>query len=153
MPAVQTDKEGEQIYRGEILTSLFPNEQSRILVMDDEPFILDIASTILRQIEYDVVTAANGDEAIAKTAEAIRSGRRFVAAVLDLTIPGGRGGKETAPELVKMDPDMKVIVSSGYSDDPVMARPAEYGFSGKLIKPYRRAAVVQLFDSLFGHAH
>jgi two-component system cell cycle sensor histidine kinase/response regulator CckA len=101
---------------------------------------------------YDVVAAANGDEAITRTAEAMQSGRRFAAAILDLTIPGGRGGKETVPELARIDPDMKVIVSSGYSDDPVIARPAEYGFSGRLIKPYRRDDMAQLFNSLFGDA-
>lgn len=133
---------------GETLELPFRPVQTRILVMDDEPFILDIASTILKQIGCDVVTAANGDEAITRTSEAMESGRPFMAAILDLTIPGGRGGKETAPQLLKMDPNIKVIVSSGYSDDPVIARPAEYGFSGRLIKPYRRDTVAQLFRSL-----
>ena len=70
--------------------------------------------------------------------DAINAGNPFAAAILDLTIPGGRGGKEIIGDLLKLDPDMKVIALSGYSDNPVMSRPSDYGFAASLKKPYRR---------------
>jgi two-component system, cell cycle sensor histidine kinase and response regulator CckA len=70
------------------------------------------------------------------TAEAKKAGNPFRFAILDLTIPGGRGGKDVVQELLAIDPSTKMIVSSGYSEDPVMAEPAKYGFCARLTKPY-----------------
>jgi Response regulator containing CheY-like receiver, AAA-type ATPase, and DNA-binding domains len=86
---------------------------------------------------YKVTTAEDGDEAILLVREAAKNNHHFILAILDLTIPGGRGGKETVENLQDIDPHLKIIASSGYSEDPVMADPCEYGFAGRLIKPYR----------------
>ncbi|MBN1308033.1 MAG: response regulator, partial [Chitinispirillaceae bacterium] len=109
----------------------------RVLVMDDEMFIRDIAVTILARMGYEADTAACGEEAVEKFSQAEEEGRPYLLAVLDLTIAGGMGGKETNRELKKISPGVKSIVSSGYYDDPVMAHPGEHGFDASMRKPYR----------------
>lgn len=110
--------------------------KGKILIMDDEELIRDLASQILLVAGYDVVPAKDGTEAIAIFENALRSGEPFDAVIMDLTIPGGMGGKETIRRLLRIDPQVKAIVSSGYSNDPVMAEFAFYGFKGVLEKPY-----------------
>jgi CheY-like chemotaxis protein len=110
--------------------------KGKILIMDDEELIRDLAGQILMVAGYDVVPAKDGTEAIAIFENALRSGEPFAAVIMDLTIPGGMGGKETIRRLLRIDPQVKAIVSSGYSNDPVMAEFAFYGFSGVLEKPY-----------------
>jgi PAS domain S-box-containing protein len=122
--------------------------QGSILVMDDEEFILEVTSLMLKEAGYEVVTVRDGNEAIATARCAAASGRPFTAAILDLTIPGGRGGKETVGELLEVGIGIKVIASSGYSNDPVIASPADFGFSGSLIKPYRRIDLIKALQSI-----
>lgn len=110
--------------------------QGRILVMDDEEYIRDLTTQMLENMGYTVECAADGNEAIKLFERANSSARPFDAVLLDLTIPGGMGGKETIQKLFAMNPSVKAIASSGYSDDPVMAKPHEYGFVAKLSKPY-----------------
>ncbi len=117
---------GTETYRG--------NEH--ILVMDDEDFVLDIAGTILGQRGYKVDTAINSVSAVAEVLDAIDRGDPFDAAILDLTIPGGPGGRETAMTLRRIMPNLIIIASSGYANDPVLAKPTEYGFDGCIPKPY-----------------
>lgn len=133
------DRKRRQLHRG----------HGRILIMDDEEFILDVLSEILTGMGYHVSTASNGDEAIAQTRSAMQSGQPFRAAILDLTIPGGRGGKETVHALLEVDPNIKVVASTGYSEDPVMSKPSDYGFAGRLVKPYRVGHLALLLESLF----
>jgi PAS domain S-box-containing protein len=108
----------------------------KILVMDDEDFVLDIATQMLTKMGYSAVTAQHGDEALAKYVKAMDNGAPFDAVMLDLTIPGGMGGAKTCERLLKINPAVKVIASSGYSNDPVMASPQKYGFKTVLKKPY-----------------
>jgi signal transduction histidine kinase len=116
---------------------LKPVVKARILVMDDEKGVREIAGRMLRHIGYeDVEFAKDGTEAIKLYKAAIESGRPFSMAILDLTVPGGMGGEVAVKHLLDMDPSIKAIVSSGYIDDPVMARYGEYGFSGVVAKPY-----------------
>ena len=124
--------------------------EGRILVMDDEEFVLDVISQMLRHMGYEVLSARNGDEAVALAREAEAAGRHLSAAILDLTIPGGRGGKEVLPELLAIVPSLKVVASSGYSEDPVMARPSEYGFADRLIKPYRMDDLARMLGDVMG---
>jgi two-component system cell cycle sensor histidine kinase/response regulator CckA len=108
----------------------------RILVMDDEDFIRELASAMLRKMGYDVVLAKDGQQAVALYQTAFETRKSFDAVILDLTVPGGMGGKEAIGRLSAIDPKVRAIVSSGYSNDPVMANHAKYGFSGAVKKPY-----------------
>jgi two-component system cell cycle sensor histidine kinase/response regulator CckA len=107
-----------------------------ILVMDDDVMILDLAGELLATLGYEAAFAKNGEEAVAMYKDALSDKRPFDAVVMDLTIPGGIGGKETMERLLEIDPDAKAIVSSGYSNDPIMAEHEKHGFVGALPKPY-----------------
>jgi two-component system cell cycle sensor histidine kinase/response regulator CckA len=124
--------------------------QGTILVMDDERFILHVASRMLAIMGFTTITAVSGDEAVKKTREAMQSGTAVRAAILDLTIPGGKGGKEYVRELCSLDPSIKAIVSSGYNDDPVMAEPEKYGFAGRLKKPYEIKELKHVLREVLG---
>ena len=108
----------------------------RVLVMDDEPVIRTLVAHMLERLGYEVETVADGVTAINAYESARQAGRRFDLTIMDLTIPGGMGGRETMANLRAIDSTARVIVTSGYSSDPVLANFAAYGFSGKLAKPF-----------------
>jgi PAS domain S-box-containing protein len=109
----------------------------RILIMDDEKEVLAVAERMGAYLGYEVASARDGSEAIDKYREAQKAGCPFSAVILDLTVPGGLGGSEAVKKLLEIDPEARVIVSSGYSNDPIMAAYREAGFSGIMAKPYR----------------
>ncbi|NTW58349.1 MAG: PAS domain S-box protein [Nitrospirae bacterium] len=109
----------------------------RILIMDDEEIIRDTAGRILQASGYDVESARDGREAVERYRSARDAGRPFSAVILDLTVPGGIGGRDALQILLQMDPAVKAIVSSGYSQDPVMTNYRDFGFLGVIVKPYR----------------
>ncbi len=111
--------------------------QGKILLMDDDENILRVTKKMLVQLGYSVELARNGDEAIAMYIQAKSEGKPFDVVIMDLTIPGGMGGRECAMKLKEIDPHVKALVSSGYSNDPVMSDFARFGFKGILMKPYR----------------
>jgi PAS domain S-box-containing protein len=108
----------------------------RILVVDDEEMIRDVVGKILGKQGYEVCCARDGQEALDLYADAKQQGSPFHAVIMDLTIPGGMGGEEAMKHLLGIDDKAKVIVSSGYSNDPIMGRFREHGFSGVVSKPY-----------------
>ena len=108
----------------------------RLLVMDDDETLLLLFKAVLSQLGYDVQTARDGDEAIALYEASKAAGTGFDAVLLDLTVTGGVGGVEAAAKLRQLDPSSRLIVSSGYSDAPVMADFREYGFDAVLPKPW-----------------
>jgi signal transduction histidine kinase/ActR/RegA family two-component response regulator len=108
----------------------------RLLVMDDDSALRILFKAVLTQLGYDVQTAADGAEAIALYETTKAAGKGFDAVLLDLTVTGGMGGMEAATKLKELDPALKLIVSSGYSDAPVMSHFADYGFDAVILKPW-----------------
>ena len=122
----------------------------RILVMDDEEVVRDIAQAMLEQLGYAVDCAKDGAEAVALYQEKQAAGTPYSAVIFDLTIPGGMGGQEAIGLLLKVDPAVRAVVSSGYSNDPVMANYREYGFSAVLKKPYRLQEMSTILQQCLG---
>jgi PAS domain S-box-containing protein len=109
----------------------------RILIMDDEESVLNVACEMLRHLGYDVDSSQKGSQALALYQNARRSEKRFDLVITDLNVPGDFGGIELLKRLKKLDADVKVIVSSGYSNDPAIANFRSLGFSDCIVKPYR----------------
>ncbi|MBT6231152.1 MAG: PAS domain S-box protein [Candidatus Scalindua sp.] len=114
-----------------------PNvSKGKVLLMDDEALIRLFITQHIINLKYEVETAEDGAEAIGLYKRAMESDKPFDAVIMDLTIPGGMGGKETIERLLEIDPEVRAIVASGYADDPIMAEFNKYGFIGVLVKPY-----------------
>lgn len=109
----------------------------RVLIMDDEEMIRGIEQELLEELGYMVESAENGSEAVELYLKRKEQGQPFDAVILDLIIPGGDGGLETLKKLLEIDPNVKAIVCSGYSNDPIIANYREYGFKGALCKPFQ----------------
>lgn len=121
-------------------------KKANILVMDDEEMIRDIAGDILTHLGFDVATVRDGEQAVKLYRERLNSDNPFDVVIMDLTIPGGMGGKDAIQKLLDIDPHVKAIVSSGYSNDPVMAEHERYGFAGIVHKPFD---VEELLEALY----
>lgn len=113
------------------------NAKRRVLFMDDEEVLCEMVAAMLEHLGYEAITARDGHEAIRLFVEARDAGRPISAVIMDLTVPGGMGGHEAAQRLRQLDPDVRLVVSSGYSNDPIMADCGSYGFVGSIAKPYQ----------------
>jgi two-component system, cell cycle sensor histidine kinase and response regulator CckA len=107
-----------------------------ILVMDDEEMVRNLVAAMLEGLGYSAITCVNGEEAIACYANAKISGNPFLAVIMDLVVLNGMGGREAAMGILGIDPDARLIVSSGYSADLLMDSPERFGFRASLPKPY-----------------
>lgn len=121
----------------------------KVLVMDDDENIREVASKMLQHLGCEVDTARNGEEAIGLYFKAKEEGDPFDVVIMDLTIPGGMGGKEAIGKMRALDPTIKAIASSGYATDPIMASFREYGFSGVIPKPYKIGELSEILSEVF----
>jgi CheY-like chemotaxis protein len=110
--------------------------RKRILFMDDEEMLRSVVSRMLEIMGYDVVSAADGEEAVRLYIEADEAGERFDAVILDLSVNKGMGGREAVEKLIEYDHDVVALLSSGFVGDPVLQNYREYGFRGVIPKPY-----------------
>jgi two-component system, cell cycle sensor histidine kinase and response regulator CckA len=117
-----------------------------IIVMDDEEFIRNIFEAMLRAMGYAVVLKKDGNEVLDFLRQEPQATPEIAAIFLDLTIPGGTGGKETISRLREIDPKIPVFVASGYADDPVMAHPIDYGFTASIHKPFRLVDLEEMLN-------
>jgi signal transduction histidine kinase/CheY-like chemotaxis protein len=118
--------------------------RGRVLAMDDEPQLRTLYRELLTSLGYDTEVVSNGQEAIEAYRKAHDLGQPFDAVIMDLTVPGGMGGREALAEILAVDPDALAIVASGYSADPVLSRFQEAGFSGALAKPFSASQLSQV---------
>jgi two-component system cell cycle sensor histidine kinase/response regulator CckA len=118
------------------------SKNQKILVMDDDDMLLTLVTSILELHDYVVETAVDGDIACEKYLQAMNDESAFDLVIIDLTIRVGMGGKEAVLEILKIDPDAKCIVSSGYASDPIMTNFSNYGFKGVINKPFVVAELI-----------
>lgn len=131
LPASQDEIEEDLADRERVIEG-----QGRVLLMDDDDQLREAAGRALGHMGYDVECARSGEEALAFYKKSREKGRPFDVVVLDLTVPGGMGGKEAGVKLLQLDPQARVLASSGYTNNPVMDNCLRYGFKGRIVKPY-----------------
>jgi PAS domain S-box-containing protein len=134
LPAERGDAGGREHWSHAVVAG---GRRGRVLVMDDEAMVRDIASDMLGLLGFETSIAAHGDEALELCRAARTGGAPFDCVIMDLTVPGGMGGQEAVLRLLREDPAAKVIVASGYATDPIMAAFKEHGFRGRLAKPFQ----------------
>ena len=144
--------EKERAVEGKEWTKALRGE-GRILLIDDDKAVRRSAQEMLRRLGYDVESAKDGEEGLRLYRRAQELGRPFPTVIMDLTIPGGMGGRDAIKKMKEANPDAKIIVSSGYSDDPVMAGPREYGFRAALSKPYDIQQLAELVHKVVMEGH
>lgn len=132
LPATQ-----QKVFREKPVDRPIPAGKGHILFMDDEEMVTAVAVEILQEYGYEVTPAGDGKDAIDLYKKMMDSGNPFDLVIMDLTVPGGMGGKETIEKLLEIDPDVKAIVSSGFSNDHVLSDFRQYGFKGIIAKPYK----------------
>ncbi|WP_456387147.1 PAS domain S-box protein [Desulfolithobacter sp.] len=123
-------------------------KQARVLLMDDDPMIRDMLTQMLVFIGHQVHAVSDGQEAVDSYRDALAQGNPYDLVILDLTVPGGMGGQEAVRRLLEVDPEARVVVSSGYSNDPVMAEYQRFGFRAAISKPFNLEDVKRVFHSL-----
>jgi two-component system, cell cycle sensor histidine kinase and response regulator CckA len=128
-----------------------PRLSGRVLFMDDEPSIRLMASAVLKRMGLETVAVNDGATAVRDYSAALSKGRAFDLVILDLTVPGGMGGAEAMEKLRAIDPNVRAIVSSGYSSDPVLANYQAYGFCGIVPKPYEASDLARAVEAVLNN--
>ena len=135
-----------------IVEDTLANGKGRILIMDDEEVIRELLLQELSDAGYEVELTKDGAEAIEQYAKAKKSGQPFDAVIMDVTIPGGTGGKEAIKQLLEIDPEVEVIVSSGYANDSIIVDFRDYGFRAAIAKPYKITELEKTLHSVVKRA-
>jgi CheY-like chemotaxis protein len=140
-------KEKRLVAKSHSVVSKVP-ENTKILVMDDDELVRDIAGAMLAHLGCETVMAVNGEEAIDFFKQARDNDEPFDLIIMDMTIPGGMGGLEAVTLVLEEDPAAKVVVASGYSTDPVLANYRDYGFSAAIAKPFQIKELSEIIKKL-----
>lgn len=121
--------------------------KGKILVMDDEEMVGEIACQMMIHLGYEATHVRDGRLAVEEYGSRLQAGEPFDVVIMDLTVPGGMGGKEAVAEILAIDPAAKVLVSSGYSTDPIMTNFGEHGFAGVINKPFDMLSIKTTLES------
>ncbi len=148
LPAVEKEKSMIKYSSEEKDQAMDSQTKGKILILDDEELIRDTLKEMLVLLGYEVETAQDGKGAIEKYKKAFEEKRPFDVIIMDLTIPGGMGGKEALKEILKIDPNAVAVVSSGYTSSHIISEYQMYGFKGILKKPYRIEDLNNLLQEL-----
>jgi CheY-like chemotaxis protein len=130
------------------ITSNKESIKGKVLILEDEQEICKVVHYMLKNLQYSAHFATDGSEILTLYGQALSVGKPFEIVILDLTIPGGMGGEETIVQLTKLDPNVKAIVSSGYSTGTIMSNYKQYGFKGVLVKPYTIADLGEVIEQV-----
>lgn len=125
-------------------------KSARILLMDDEQGVLDIVEAQLKSLGHKVIQVTEGSQAVEIYEKLQTEGTPVDMVIVDLTVPAGMGGRETAGQLLELDPEAKIVVASGYSNDPIMANYEGYGFKGAVSKPFGLAELSHVIHQILG---
>jgi len=125
-----------------------PEITGKILIMDEEEGIRSVVGKMLEMMGHEYEAVADGESAVEAYRKALEAGEPFDVVILDLTVPGGMGGKKAIRKLLEIDGNVKAIVSSGYSNDPVMSNFDEYGFRNYLLKPYHLDDLIKVLNTV-----
>ncbi len=145
LPALEKQKQDIETRKEKVITG-----KGRILVMDDEEIIRSTLQEALEFLGYNVITVPDGKSAIKEVANAIENGKPFDLVILDLTIPGGVGGKEVLHHIRHLDPEIKAVVASGYVNSLAFSKFKRYGFQGVLKKPFTIQELSSVLQEVLG---
>ena len=123
---------------------------SKILLMDDDKIVRDVVGIQLKTLGHEAEMAVNGEEALQKYSRALMDGSPFDIVIVDLTVPAGMGGEETAGHILKINKDAKIVVVSGYSNDPIIGDFQKYGFKATLTKPFGLSELDNMINNVLG---
>jgi len=138
----------KEVFKNGIMEQAYKRGSGKVLLMDDQKLVRESGAEMLKETGYYVETARDGNEVIALYRRAMESGKPFDAVIMDLTVTGGMGGSEAIKVLLQIDPQVNAIISSGYSNDSVMANYLDYGFRGMLEKPYMIQELVRVLEDV-----
>jgi CheY-like chemotaxis protein len=124
--------------------------QGKIMIMDDDEMIREIAKAMLTRLGYEIKLATDGAEAVDMYQKDLDAGIQADLIIMDLTVPGGMGGEEAVKKILSINPGAKIFVSSGYSNDPIMANYSDYGFCGAIVKPYQMQELNKILQEVLG---
>lgn len=144
------EEETTDMGEAELADALPKQSRGRILVMDDEEVIREVVGGMLQYLGFTCDLAVNGEEGLARYTQALEQDEAYALVITDLQVDAGMGGLEMARQILAVDPQARIFVSSGDPQDPAMQEPVRYGFQGRVKKPYSVQSLAELMEDLFG---